>query len=510
MGRPTKPTSNCGHVFLLHCDAKQLAADVVLIPGNPGPDSGVRKTKSEDSWVTVFEAANVRGIKDSEKLLECEVQIVKDYLNAATAAVGDSESKLRRTKSLLALPLIGVGQMDPDDVMKEEGKAVSTVLPLLYKHANTHGMDIALCTTDEQAYGVMQVFRDELCPLKGGPFWMMPKKMQKHAEIVADKAIKGALSIFFGAGVSYSSGLPSWGDLLGGLAVEAGFSEEEQRALKELDYLDQPTLIEERMGRGFREAVADATKGGRFAPMHAILAELRLPAATTNYDDLYEEAAASTSDGDRVVLRLPWASAEVSTLGSRETRALTKLHGCVSKPKDIVLTREDYMRYEDSRRALRGVVQQMLLTSDVMFVGFSMTDTNLHKIIDEVREATHRMNREKRVDKLGIITALCENEMFRLLWDQDFHVYSFGKSWDDNPAWMHDCFFDCFASIVASRKAKCTFILNPKYKSLLSEEDKKIADALKPLVEIGDDPAVQGSLAWSSVQKLLHFLGSPQ
>lgn len=511
MVNTTKQGDNCGHVFLLHCDAENLAADAILLPGNPGPPSGVRALEtSPDSRVKLYEAADTHGAADTDQLLATGLQIVNDFLAAATEAVGSVDSKFRRAKPLLALPLIGVGRMDPDDLVRDEGTAVSTILPVLYEHVNKSGVDVALCTTDVSAYRVMQVQREKLCPFQNGAFWMLSKKMKQHAELLATDALRGSLSLFVGAGVSYPSGLPSWGGLLGGLAAEAGFSEEDQKKLKELDYLDQPTLIEEKMGRQFRLAIAKAVQGGRYTPTHAVLAELRVPSATTNYDDLFEAAAASTSDEKDTVMRLPWASAEVSETGSRSARTLTKLHGCVSHPDEIVLTRQDYMRYEDDRRALRGLVQQMLLTSNIVFIGFSMSDNNLHKIIDEVREALNRKNRKNRTDKLGTITTLTENEMFRQLWDQDFNVVAFGQSWADNPAWIHDCFFDYVGTLVASRKAHCSFILNPKYGSLLSEEEKKIAEALGPLVEIADDPKIQETDAWVDVRKLLSLLGAPQ
>ena len=46
------------------------------------------------------------------------------------------------------------------------------------------------------------------------------------------KAGSGRLGVLFGAGVSFPSGLPSWGGLLQELAVRAGFNETEQKQLQ--------------------------------------------------------------------------------------------------------------------------------------------------------------------------------------------------------------------------------------------------------------------------------------
>ena len=51
-----------------------------------------------------------------------------------------------------------------------------------------------------------------------------------------------------------------------------------------------------------------------------------------------------------------------------------KLHGSVSWPDSIVLTRADYASYSKEQAASQGVLQGLLLTQHVLFVGFSMRD----------------------------------------------------------------------------------------------------------------------------------------
>ena len=38
------------------------------------------------------------------------------------------------------------------------------------------------------------------------------------------------------------------------------------------------------------------------------------------------------------------------------------MHGCIHSPEDIVLTRDDYLGYNDRRAALTGTVQSLLFT----------------------------------------------------------------------------------------------------------------------------------------------------
>ena len=64
------------------------------------------------------------------------------------------------------------------------------------------------------------------------------------------------------------------------------------------------------------------------------------------------------------------------------------MHGCSSRPDDVVITSADFRDFEASRmKALAGLVQANLLTSHMLFVGFSLTDPNYQRILGEVRRA---------------------------------------------------------------------------------------------------------------------------
>ena len=70
-------------------------------------------------------------------------------------------------------------------------------------------------------------------------------------------------------------------------------------------------------------------------------------------------------------------------------RWLLKMHGCIRNPDSIVFTKQDYIRYADRYAALAGIVQSMLLTKHLLFVGFSLDDDNFIRIFDSVRKAVH-------------------------------------------------------------------------------------------------------------------------
>ena len=86
---------------------------------------------------------------------------------------------------------------------------------------------------------------------------------------------------------------------------------------------------------------------------------------TTNYDGLFEEAW-SLSDPDGLSV-LPGA------IKPDARRWLLKMHGCLSDPDRVVLTRSSYTRYDERLPALTGMVQAFLVTRHVSsFQGYGL------------------------------------------------------------------------------------------------------------------------------------------
>jgi hypothetical protein len=67
-------------------------------------------------------------------------------------------------------------------------------------------------------------------------------------------------------------------------------------------------------------------------------------------------------------------------------------------PDQIVLSGKDYSQ----RKILAGIVQSNLLTTHLLFCGFSLTDPNYLKIVQEVRDALEirRLNRRLLVQRV--------------------------------------------------------------------------------------------------------------
>src|SRR4029079_5101963 len=107
-------------------------------------------------------------------------------------------------------------------------------------------------------------------------------------------------------------------------------------------------------------------------------------ATTPNYDRLFEDAWSVPEPDDLSIL--PGA------IKPDARRWLLKMHGCLSDPDRVVLTRSSYPRYDEQLPARRGVVQASCVARPVLLVGFSLPHDNFHRIVDAVR----RLRGERR------------------------------------------------------------------------------------------------------------------
>ena len=178
------------------------------------------------------------------------------------------------------------------------------------------------------------------------------------------------------------------------------------------------------------------------------------------------------------------------------------MHGTIGPPRDIVLTREDYLDYGRTRGALLGIVQAMLITRHMLFVGFSLDDDNFIRIAHDVRAALPKRD-PRHAPKFGTVLTLEEDPARRLVWERDFDIAPMDRSGDGNltaPARDLEILLD---DVLARSRPELSHLMKPDFAGVLDAEERDMSAALTRLAgESKDSPA------WRPVRDFLARFGS--
>ena len=363
--------------------------------------------------------------------------------------------------------MVGVGR---GGGAAQAGNIARQLWPALCEFTRDRQIDVALVMKHPAQYAAAQAVRSQY---QGDAAWPeLDDALRAKADDLADRALRQELVLFLGAGVSQSAGLPSWNGLLRDLA---GQNLADNPDFRDLGALDQARVVQRRLpvGDHLGKAVADRVQSEHYSLAHGLLAALPVQeVVTTNYDTLFEAASKAIR---RPVDVLPYEQ----TGGGR--RWLLKLHGCITHPEDIVLTREDYLRYDASLAALAGLVQGLLITRHMLFVGFSLGDDNFHRIADSVRRAVRR-------EPFGTSLSVASNRLLKEIWSKDLDWVGLG----DLPASAR--LLEIFLDRLAARSvAAAAHLFDPNYAAILSTPEASLRDELAKLAAfVSGIPAMNG------------------
>ncbi|WP_234028598.1 SIR2 family protein [Lentibacillus sp. Marseille-P4043] len=101
---------------------------------------------------------------------------------------------------------------------------------------------------------------------------------------------------------------------------------------------------------------------------------------TTNYDDFIENSYNEESEYN-IKKYIGQNGFFGETIGYAE---LYKLHGCIKSPNDIIITERDYEYFEENSVLISAKIISMMMHSPIIFLGYSLTDVNVRKIIKDV------------------------------------------------------------------------------------------------------------------------------
>jgi len=520
-----------GHVFIVHGDLRKLCCDAWLLPCGeaawpsgqwlnwpPGVAESLSRPEPPPDW----HPEKLRVMKlpgwpagapqpwltnvglDIPRPLSWFIDGAVQFVDVVAQHLDRPGTQLtQRARPLLGLPVVGTGEGGAGGVA---GDVMRLLIPALQKSAIRHKLDIVLVAYDEHTFAAAQAYR-RAC----SEAWPeLPEPLREQAARLSALASRGELVLFLGAGVSAGAGLPLWGQLLEEMARGVGITQQEMTALRRLDYVDQAHILEQRCGDEEipRQMIAKAMQRHHYALGHALLASLPVrEVVTTNYDQLFELAFQSA--GGKTLAVLPHAP-QRGTYGW-----ILKMHGSVEHPRDIVLTRRDYMRYDEQRAALAGIVQAQLLTKQMMFVGFSLNDANFLRIADAVRRALRSTSPQpphpaRTGRTFGVALSLSRNPLLEELWRNDLEWVAMQDSADESEGISHleaACRLDIFLDyLLAQASSSTAHLLDHRFDGVLSDTERTLRDSLENFLKTVPDEARQAP-AWSHVEELFERMG---
>lgn len=118
---------------------------------------------------------------------------------------------------------------------------------------------------------------------------------------------------------------------------------------------------------------------------------------TTNYDKLLENIFPSYNC---IIGQQIRENASKSTIGK-----LHKIHGCVTKIEEIVISSEDYEKFTKQRKYLTAKLLTYFIENPIIFLGYSVSDSNIKNILSDIFDMT---------------CINCEDEIVQNIWFVDW------------------------------------------------------------------------------------------
>jgi hypothetical protein len=515
-----------GHVFVTLGDITHLECDAWMLPTDRGysikrhwrqavealTDDLIARSKveafstgtakatpvvdwDERSPLPVLTAVPQKGLRTADDLVELG-KTVTEFVGVAERSIRD-RAPGGRGKRLFAMPALGTA--GGGGALKK-GEILDVLLDRARAAATDQGVDIVIVLQDERTFALAQQRRKR----HPGQWSALPPEQREIAARLARRVRDGKLVPFMGAGVSISAGGPTWLQLIARLAKEIGLDDARISALKSADRSapDQAAYLRElysRDNRGkvaFGEAVVDAVKADRYGLAPILLAALRTEQAITlNYDTLFESASQDVGDARTII-------PSGGPPGDRTDKWLLKLHGSVSDPESIVLTREDYLGYSANREALSAIVKANLITHHLLFVGFGLTDDHFHQIIHDVRRAIWHPG----ADKFGTALMMETDELDEALWGEQLSLVSMGSPRGDVQVAGRqlEIFLD---ALLAYATDSHSYLLDEGFDSSLTEGQRRLKAKLEDFKKALKDDDDRQDPSWPVIKRMFDELG---
>ena len=181
---------------------------------------------------------------------------------------------------------------------------------------------------------------------------------------------------------------PSWAELLNSLSASLSDRKEKRYVLsliKKKQFLEAAQIIQDGVPPAeFASILNSNLKFKDFQPSRIHKAILNMDpkvVVTTNYDEIYERQFSSGSGGNGYVVCRYYEPHFINDLRSGQ-RCIFKIHGCVTDPSQVVLSKTTYFTSRRNYRSYFSAIDALFLVSTLIFVATSFEDPDLQLILE--------------------------------------------------------------------------------------------------------------------------------
>lgn len=110
---------------------------------------------------------------------------------------------------------------------------------------------------------------------------------------------------------------------------------------------------------------------------------------TTNYDKLFEQSYGNT-------IQVAIDNIDIQYLNKTKVE-LFKIHGCISRPDSIIITKNDYLNFTKSytdQTPYWTLIKERIITRPILFLGYGLNDDNVIVTIDRLMDALGEHKRD--------------------------------------------------------------------------------------------------------------------
>jgi len=208
----------------------------------------------------------------------------------------------------------------------------------------------------------------------------MSIEKSQFIEYYVEQARRGNISLFLGAGVSSSTGLPSWAALLKPCADKMGIKIDNTMDLYLVAQYYANEFGESALKRVLNDSINQITQSSDL--VQRLLSLNFMSIWTTNYDKVIEENLAQK----KVLTNSIFDDRDLPNTTGPNRVNIYKMNGDITNLDRIVITQSDIENYPQNHEMLLTFFKRELVVNTFLFLGYSFTDKVVLSCLSSVNQ----------------------------------------------------------------------------------------------------------------------------